>query len=39
MLASGIGVGLAHQLNKRQMEMALAMYLIFISLRFIASLR
>jgi uncharacterized protein len=32
------GVDLAHQLNKRQMEMALAAYLIFISLRFIATL-
>ena len=32
------GVGLAHQLNKRQMELALAIYLILISLRFIASL-
>jgi uncharacterized protein len=32
------GVRLAHQLNKRQMELALSGYLIFISLRFIASL-
>jgi uncharacterized membrane protein YfcA len=32
------GVDLAHQLNKRQMEMALAAYLMFISLRFIATL-
>jgi uncharacterized protein len=32
------GVSLAHQLNKRQMELALSAYLIFISLRFIASL-
>lgn len=32
------GVGLAHQLNKRQMEMALSAYLIFISLRFVAAL-
>jgi uncharacterized protein len=32
------GVRLAHQLNKRQMEMALSSYLIFISLRFIATL-
>lgn len=32
------GVSLAHQLNKRQMEMALSAYLIFVSLRFIASL-
>jgi uncharacterized membrane protein YfcA len=32
------GVSLAHQLNRRQMELALSAYLIFISLRFIASL-
>jgi uncharacterized membrane protein YfcA len=32
------GVSLAHQLNKRQMELALSIYLILISLRFIASL-
>jgi uncharacterized membrane protein YfcA len=32
------GVNLAHQMQKRQMEVALALYLIFISLRFIASL-
>jgi uncharacterized membrane protein YfcA len=32
------GVSLAHQMKKRQMEMALATYLIFISLRFITSL-
>jgi uncharacterized membrane protein YfcA len=32
------GVSLAHQLNKTQMEMALSAYLIFISVRFIASL-
>jgi uncharacterized membrane protein YfcA len=32
------GVSLAHQLKKRQMEIALSAYLIFISLRFIASL-
>jgi uncharacterized membrane protein YfcA len=32
------GVSLAHQLNKRQMELALSAYLILISLRFIASL-
>jgi uncharacterized protein len=32
------GVKLAHQLNKRQMEVALSAYLIFISLRFIAAL-
>jgi uncharacterized protein len=32
------GVSLAHQLNKSQMEMALSAYLIFISVRFIASL-
>lgn len=31
------GVSLAHQLNKRQMELALSAYLILISLRFIAS--
>jgi uncharacterized membrane protein YfcA len=31
------GVSLAHQLSKRQMEMALSAYLIIISLRFIAS--
>ena len=33
------GVSLAHQLNKRQMEVALSIYLIFISLRFIASMQ
>ncbi|MBR0797566.1 sulfite exporter TauE/SafE family protein [Bradyrhizobium jicamae] len=32
------GVSLAHQLNKRQMEIALSAYLIFISLRFVVSL-
>ena len=32
------GVNLAHQLKKRQMELALAAYLVFISLRFIVSL-
>jgi uncharacterized protein len=32
------GVSLAHQLNKRQMELALSIYLILISLRFIAAL-
>ena len=32
------GVSLAHQMKKRQMEMALATYLIFISVRFIASM-
>ena len=32
------GVSLAHQLNKRQMELALSTYLLFISLRFIISL-
>jgi uncharacterized protein len=32
------GVNLAHQLNKRQMELALSAYLLFISLRFIAAL-
>jgi uncharacterized membrane protein YfcA len=33
------GVSLAHQLNKREMEAALSAYLIFVSLRFIASLQ
>jgi uncharacterized membrane protein YfcA len=33
------GVSLAHQLNKRQLEVALSAYLIFISLRFVASLQ
>lgn len=32
------GVNLAHQLKKRQMELALAAYLVFISLRFIVAL-
>jgi uncharacterized membrane protein YfcA len=32
------GVNLAHQLNRRQMEVALSTYLILISLRFLASL-
>ena len=32
------GVNLAHQMQKRQMEIALAIYLIFISLRFVAAL-
>lgn len=32
------GVNLAHQLDKRQMEIALSAYLIFISLRFIVTL-
>ena len=32
------GVHLAHQMQKRQMEIALAIYLILICLRFIASL-
>jgi uncharacterized membrane protein YfcA len=32
------GVNLAHHLSKRQMEVALSAYLIFISLRFIATL-
>jgi uncharacterized membrane protein YfcA len=32
------GVALAHHLKTRQMEIALSLYLIFISLRFIASL-
>jgi len=32
------GVSLAHQLNKRQMELALSIYLILISLRFIGPL-
>ena len=33
------GVSVAHRLNKRQMEIALSAYLIFISWRFIASLQ
>jgi uncharacterized membrane protein YfcA len=32
------GVNLAHQLNRRQMEVALSAYLVLISLRFLASL-
>jgi uncharacterized protein len=38
LLTVGYGVNLAHQLQKRQMEVALAVYLMFISLRFVASL-
>ena len=38
LLTVGYGVNLAHQMQKRQMEVALALYLIFISLRFVASL-
>ena len=38
LLTVGYGVNLAHQLQKRQMEIALALYLMFISLRFVASL-
>jgi len=38
LLTVGYGVNLAHQLHKRQMEVALALYLMFISLRFAASL-
>jgi uncharacterized protein len=32
------GVNLAHHMQKRQMEVALALYLVLISARFIASL-
>lgn len=32
------GVNLAHQMQKRQMEVALALYLVFISLRFVVAL-
>ena len=38
LLTVGYGVNLAHQMQKRQMEIALAIYLIFISLRFVAAL-
>ena len=38
LLTVGYGVDLAHQSQKRQMEVALALYLMFISLRFVASL-
>lgn len=38
LLTVGYGVNLAHQMQKRQMEIALAAYLIFISLRFVAAL-
>jgi len=38
LLTVGYGVSLAHQMHKRQMEVMLAIYLMFVSLRFIASL-
>ena len=38
LLTVGYGVNLAHQMQKRRMEIALAIYLICISLRFTASL-
>jgi uncharacterized protein len=38
LLTVGYGVNLAHQMQKRQMEIGLAVYLILISLRFTASL-
>ena len=38
LLTVGYGVNLAHQMQKRQMEIALAIYLVFISLRFVAAL-
>jgi uncharacterized membrane protein YfcA len=38
LLTVRFGVSLAHQMQKRQMEIALSAYLVFISLRFAASL-
>ena len=38
LLTVRFGVSLAHQMQKRQMEIALSAYLIFVSLRFIVSL-
>jgi uncharacterized membrane protein YfcA len=38
LLTVRFGVSLAHQRQKRQMEIALSVYLVFVSLRFAASL-